>query len=93
LKGRIIAAHVIEAVRMAAQRPRSSIWKQKMAAYWRRRGHPPGHSERRFWTAQEDRRLGTASDSEIARKINRTLIAVQLRRYKLKIPRFHQGPK
>jgi hypothetical protein len=48
LKGRIIPQHVIEAVRKAAKRPRSAAWKAKMSAYWRQRGHPPGHPESKF---------------------------------------------
>ena len=40
LKGRIIPQHVREAVRKAAQRPRSEEWKKQMSAYWRRRDIP-----------------------------------------------------
>jgi len=62
LKGRIIPAQVIETVRKAAQRPRTEGWKKNMSAYWRGRGHPPGHRERRFWTADEIALLGTEAD-------------------------------
>lgn len=90
LKGRVQSTNTIEAVRRAARRPRSKAWKKKMAAYWRRRGHPPGHPERRFWTRREDALLGTASDAAIARKIRRSLWAVYLRRRKLGIPPFRR---
>jgi hypothetical protein len=90
LKGRVQSAATIEGVRRAAKRPRSEAWKQKLSAYWRRRGHPPGHPERRFWTKREDALLGTDSDTAIARKIRRSLWAVYLRRRKLGIAPFRR---
>ncbi|MGD0767473.1 MAG: hypothetical protein ABSB42_04535 [Tepidisphaeraceae bacterium] len=87
LKGRTIPPHVIEAVRNAAQRPRSSAWREKMVAYWRRRGHPVGHPERRFWTEHEIRLLRTGPAAEVARKIGRSLGAVYGMRYVLKTKR------
>jgi hypothetical protein len=88
LKGRIQSPSVIEAVRKAARRPRSEVWKQKMAAYWRDRGHPPGHPESRFWTAEEGALLGTGTDGEVARKIGRSQWAVRSRRIKKGIARY-----
>jgi hypothetical protein len=82
LKGRVIPPHVIEAVRRAAKRPRSKAWKKKMAAYWRKRGHPPGHPESRFWTRQEEALLGTDTDAKIGKRIGRTAQAVANRRIK-----------
>jgi len=84
LKGRIIPPHVIEAVRKAAKRPRSSAWKAKMVAYWRNRGHPVGHPERRFWTEQEIKLLSSGPAAEVARRIGRSLGAVYSMRYALK---------
>ena len=89
LKGRTIPPHVIEAVREAVKRPRSPAWKKKMAAYWRKRGHPPCHPERRFWTAKEQAMLGTAPDGEIARRLNRSLGAVYSMRYVMKTTRLN----
>jgi hypothetical protein len=88
LKGRIQSAKTITAVRKAAKRPRSKAWKIKMAEYWRRRGHPPGHPELRFWTPDEDALLGTDTDSAIARRLGRTLKAVNQRRRKIGTARF-----
>jgi DNA-binding XRE family transcriptional regulator len=88
LKGRVIPPHVIEAVRKAAKRPRSAAWKKKMSAYWRQRGHPPGHPDAKLWTPAEDYLLGTAPDVEIARRINRLPRAVYDRRVKLGIPAY-----
>jgi len=88
LKGRIIPQHTIEAVRQAAKRPRSAAWKKKMSAYWRQRGHPPGHPNSKFWTEAEDRLLGTAPDAYIGRRINRSAQVVAGRRFDLKIPAF-----
>jgi len=90
LKGRIQSPTTIEAVRKAAQRPRSEAWKNKMAKYWRQRGHPPGHPDYRFWTKQEDAILGTASDPEIARRLKRSVKAVSARRWVLKVPGFQR---
>lgn len=59
-----------------------------MAEYWRKRGHPPGHPESKFWTTQEDALLGKATDGRIARRIGRTFNAVNQRRLKLGISRF-----
>jgi hypothetical protein len=86
LKGRIVPQHVRAAVRKAAQRPRSEAWKRQMSAYWKRRGHPPGHPESRFWTKEEDALLGLASDIAVAREIGRTYSAVMNRRTVLGIP-------
>ena len=88
LKGRVIPSHIIQAVREAAQRPRSLSWKKKMAEYWRKRGHPPGHPESRFWTAAEDAILGTAPDAQVAKRIKRSVSAIYNRRGRVGIPRF-----
>jgi hypothetical protein len=88
LKGRMIPPQVIDAVRKAAKRPRSSAWKKKMSTYWRQRGHPPGHPKSQFWTVVEDRLLGTAPDVAIATRIDRSAQAVSDRRFDLGIPAF-----
>jgi hypothetical protein len=88
LRGRIIPQHFIEAVRKAAKRPRSAIWKAKMAAYWRKRGHPPGHPESRFWTPQEEALLGTETHANICKRTGRSVQAVADHRIKLGIPTF-----
>jgi len=91
LKGGVVPAHVIEAGRRAAKRPRSAAWKQKMAEYWRNRGHPPGHRERRFWTAEEDAILGKYTDGLIALLSRRSVGAVRQRRSKIGVPPFIAG--
>ena len=90
LKGRIQHPNTMAAVRKAARRPRSAAWKEKMAAFWRKKGHPPGHPELRFWTPQEEALLGTAMDVEIARQIGRRSGSVHWRRTKLGIPKFNR---
>src|SRR3954452_18225135 len=65
LKGRVQSAATLAAALEAAKRPRSEAWKKKMSAFWRRRGHPPGHPEYRFWTKREDALLGTATDAKV----------------------------
>jgi hypothetical protein len=42
LKGRVPSAQTLKGALRAAKGPRSAAWKQKMSAYWRRRGHPAG---------------------------------------------------
>jgi hypothetical protein len=93
LKGRLPSPKAMAAAREAAKRPRSEAWKQKMSAYWRRRGHPPGHPESKFWTAQEDALLGTATDAQVARAIGRSWRAVESRRRKLGIRAFRSQRK
>ncbi len=86
LKGRIQPPATLQAAWEAAKRPRSEQWKEKMAAYWRRRGHPPCHPESSFWTPEEHALLGTATDAEVARITKRTWSAVSSRRLKYGIP-------
>jgi len=89
LKGRIQSPATIAAVRKAAKRPRSKVWKEKIAVYWRKRGHPPGHPELRFWTPQEEAALGTDTDVKIGKRIGRSAGAVANHRIKRGIPRFN----
>jgi DNA-binding XRE family transcriptional regulator len=86
LKGRIQHPNTIEAVRKAAKRPRSEGWKKKMAGYWRKRGHPVGHPEREFWSAEDHALLGTAPDGEVAARLGRSYSAVHSRRIVFGIP-------
>ncbi len=86
LKGRVQSPATLRAALKAAKGPRSEHWKQKMAAYWKRRGHPPGHPESSFWTPEEHALLGTATDAEVARRTGRTWSAVSSRRLKNGIP-------
>jgi len=59
-------------------------WLKRLAAYWRERGHPPGHPESRFWTEEEEALLGTASDRLVGERIGRTTGAVSSHRYSLR---------
>jgi DNA-binding transcriptional regulator YiaG len=86
LKGRVQSPATIEAVRRAAQRPRSEAWKRKIAQTWRKRGHRPHNPNHRPWTAEEDALLGTDRDPAIARQLGRTLKAVQMRRLDKRVP-------
>jgi hypothetical protein len=63
-----------------------------MAAYWRRRGHLPGHPERRFWTAREEKLLGTDTDAKIGKRIGRSAQAVAGHRIALGIGRYRRRP-
>jgi len=51
-----------------------------------RLGIPPFDPGWKFWTAEEDRLLGTASDAIIAGQLGRSESSVQSRRLKLGIP-------
>lgn len=42
------------------------------------------------WTVEEIALLGTAPDPALARQLGRTAHAVAVKRFKLKIPRFHK---
>jgi hypothetical protein len=49
---------------------------------------PPGHPERKFWTAEEDALLGTATDKAVGARIGRTWRAVSQRPAELGIASF-----
>jgi hypothetical protein len=44
--------------------------------------------QRRPWTAEQDALLGVLPDEEVARRLNRTLEAIKVRRGRLRIPVF-----
>jgi precorrin-6x reductase len=47
--------------------------------------------QRRPWTAEQDALLGVLSDEEVARRLNRTLESIKVRRGRLRIPMFAQS--
>jgi hypothetical protein len=93
-KGRPPHPHLRAAATAAARRPKSESFKRQLSLRLRRewqqglrRGHPPG----RPWTDAEIARLGTDTDPEIARELERTPGAVQKMRLRLGIP-IYAGP-
>src|SRR5262249_4968231 len=60
---------------------------RRMSAAHRRRGtRPPAAGP--AWSAEEEALLGTMPDEEVARRTGRTLVAVQGRRYTLRIEKY-----
>ncbi len=51
-------------------------------------GIAAAHAVAPDWSAEEDERLGTMTDGELAQQIGRTADAVYLRRMRLKIPAY-----
>jgi len=84
-------AHVREALRQANIGRKLSIERRrKMSEAHKRRGTwPPAAG--RPWTAKESALLGTAPDEEIARRIKRTVRAVEGWRQRLKIRKYSSG--
>lgn len=56
----------------------------------RRKQVPVVFAHRRPWTPEEDALHGTASDTEIARRLDRHIAAVCIRRQKLGIPNLYR---
>jgi hypothetical protein len=90
-KNRTPAPEFLAAARKAAKGPKSEDWKrrtaQRMRKEWasgQRQGHPAGHP----WKDRELKLLGTQPDDVVARKVGRSLGAVQRQRWRLGIPSF-----
>ena len=60
-----------------------------MAHRWQRLGLGVRYAHRRPWTPEEDALLGTASDTEIAARLDRHIATVCIRRQKLGIPNLY----
>jgi hypothetical protein len=87
-KSRTVARQFLAAAREAASRPKSEKWKdqvsQRMRPEWvsgQRQGHAPG----RLWTERELKLLGTGPDHVVARRVGRSVGAVQRKRWPLGI--------
>ena len=49
-------------------------------------GRPKADPILTCWTPEQDRLLGTLPDEEVARRVGRSRMAVQKRRFRLRIP-------
>ncbi len=70
-----------ERLREIQKRPKSEAWKAKMAERWQRRYALLGKPEE--WTEEELRMIGTRPDREVARLLNRSLLAVKAKKFQL----------
>jgi DNA-binding XRE family transcriptional regulator len=81
LRSRPLSPALIEGARRNAKKPRTESWKKKMSEFWRKRALE-------LWKPEEDALLGTDTDANIARKLNRKYDVVFTRRCRLGIPPF-----
>jgi hypothetical protein len=74
--------------REAGRRPKPAAFRRLTAAIVRRRIAAGCliHPRHRPWTSQEDKKLGTKSDEELAKEFGRTALAVRARRRFFRIP-------
>lgn len=75
-----------ELAKRAGVQPATVTYHRKKA------GLPPANSPPVAWTQEEDVKLGTMSDVDLALKIGRSVDAVYLRRMRLKIPAHCKAP-
>jgi hypothetical protein len=80
-RGDTMTPEAREKLREIQRRPKSEEWKQKMGDRLRRRsmfsGRPPQ------WTEEELKMIGTRSDREVARLLNRSLSSVKGKKFQL----------
>jgi hypothetical protein len=70
-----------ERLRRIQRRPKSKAWKAKMAERWRRHYALLGKPEN--WSNEEKRLIGTMPDREVARLLNRSVMAVKAKKFQL----------
>lgn len=68
-------------LRQLQRRPKTEQWKRRMSRHWRRRFSLSGPP--RKWTEQELKLIGTRPDRELARALNRSLLAVKAKKFQL----------
>jgi hypothetical protein len=88
---RDVAPQFRAAGREAASRPKSEGWKEQASERMRQQwasGQRQGHARGRPWTDQELVLLGTEPDEVVARRVGRSVGAVQRKRVYLGIPIF-----
>jgi hypothetical protein len=70
-----------EQLRQIQSRPKSKAWKQRMSERWTRRIALLGRPQ--LWTEAELKVIGTKSDREVAKMLNRSLSAVKAKKFQL----------
>ncbi len=64
------------------KRPKAQAWRERMAKFWKKRVATIGMPEK--WTPEEIELIGTISDRDLARILNRTLSSVKGKKFQLK---------
>jgi hypothetical protein len=70
-----------ERLRQIQRQPKSEAWKRKMATFWKRRFENLGSPEK--WTEEELEMIGTMSDRDLARVLDRSLASVKAKKFQL----------
>lgn len=76
-----------ERLREIQKRPKSEAWKDKAAERWQRRYLLSGKPAE--WTEDELKLIGTLPDREVARLLNRSVLAVKAKKFQLQ----KEGPR
>jgi hypothetical protein len=71
-----------ERLRQIQKRPKSLAWKAKAAEKWQRRYALLGKPE--VWTEEELALIGTRPDREVARLVNRSVLAIKAKKFQLR---------
>ena len=71
-----------ERLRAIQKRPKSKEWKDKMTEHWQKRFSLIGRPEK--WTKEELEMIGTRPDREVAKLLNRSLMAVKAKKFQFK---------
>ena len=70
-----------ERLREIQRRPKSETWKAKMVERWQRRFTLLGKPDE--WTEEELKLIGTRPDREVAKLLNRSVLAVKAKKFQL----------
>jgi len=70
-----------ERLRAIQRRPKSEAWEARMAEHWQRRFALLGKPD--AWTEEELKLIGSRPDREVAKLLNRSLSAVDARKFQL----------
>lgn len=70
-----------ERLRAIQKRPKTEAWKAKVAERWQRRHLLIGRPEE--WTPEQIQLIGSMPDREVAKRLNRSVLAVKAKRFQL----------
>jgi hypothetical protein len=71
-----------ERLHQIQKRPKSDAWKAKVSERWQRRFALIGKPEE--WTEEELKLIGTMPDREVAKLVNRSVMAVKAKKFQLR---------
>jgi hypothetical protein len=79
-----------ERLRAIQRRPKSEAWKARMAERWQKRFALLGKPGE--WTEEELKLIGTRPDREVAKMLNRSVLAVKAKKFQMQKAQEHTLP-